>query len=238
MHSDDILYKVLESLYAANTQNTGLPRLPKALATSMPTSNEKTEKFEHCEDFFQTSLKFHPHITEQEKIHYFHSLLRGDALQTFCNMTGATKSNLSYIIASFRRRYVKTQLVATARCKWEDLAFNPASQTFQDILELHKRLAREAYADEAPKFIGTSFYAKMSVHLKKSRTKLASKRLTTKQCWNTSKEKCSYTDKSTSKSTLIKGIHNIEPVSNTNQEKNTKRHRTRLWLRPPRSSFL
>ena len=89
----------------------------QALATTMPTFDGKTEKFDFFEDLFQTRLKVHPHITEQEKLQNFHSLLRADALQTFQNMTDATKSNLNDIIAVFRRRYVKTHSLATARCK-------------------------------------------------------------------------------------------------------------------------
>ena len=94
-HSDEIIDKLLESLYATHKQTPNLPRLPKALATTMPTFDGKTEKFELFEDLFQTSLKVHPQITEQEKIHYFHSLLRGDALQTFRNMTETTKTNIN-----------------------------------------------------------------------------------------------------------------------------------------------
>ena len=116
-HSDEIIDKLLESLYATHKQAPNFPRLPKALATTMPTIDGKTQKFELFEDLFQTSLKVHPQITEQKKIHYFRSLLRGDALQTFRNMTETTKTNLNDIIAGFRRRYVKTQSMATARCK-------------------------------------------------------------------------------------------------------------------------
>ena len=113
-HSDEIIDKLLESLYTTQKQTPNIPRLPKALSTTMPTFDGKTEKFELFEDLFQTSLKVHPQITEQEKIHYFHSLLRGDALQTFRNMTETTKTNITDIIAGFRRRYVKTQSVASA----------------------------------------------------------------------------------------------------------------------------
>ena len=120
----------------------------------------KTENFEHFEDLFQTSLKAHPHIPEQKKIHYFYSLLLEDALQTFRIMTESTKLNLNDIIAGFRRRYVKTQSVATARCKWENLTFDPTSQTFQDFLEMYQKVEQEAYADDAPKIIEASFDAK------------------------------------------------------------------------------
>ena len=128
-HSDEKIDKLLESLYAANKQNTGVRRLPKALATTMPTFDGKTEKFEHFEDLFQTSIKVHPQKTKQEKIHYLYTLLRGDALQNFRKISEATKSYLNDIIAGFRLRYVKTQSVATARCKWENLTFDPTSQT-------------------------------------------------------------------------------------------------------------
>ena len=50
---------------------------------TMPTFDGKSEKFELFEDLFQTSLKIHNQLTEEDKINYFHSLMRGDALQTF-----------------------------------------------------------------------------------------------------------------------------------------------------------
>ena len=40
-------------------------------------------------------------------------------------------------------------------------------QTFQDFLEQYQKLAQEAYGEDAPKFIETSFYAKMPTHLKR-----------------------------------------------------------------------
>ena len=36
-----------------------ISKLPKSLTTTMPTFDGKTEKFEHFEDLFQTSLKIH-----------------------------------------------------------------------------------------------------------------------------------------------------------------------------------
>ena len=149
-YPDDIIDKLLQSLQTATTNNPGVPRLPKAMSTTMPTFDGKTDKFEHFEDLFQTSLKVYPNITEEEKIHYFHSLLRGEALQTFRNMTEATREHLNDILAGFRRRYVRQQSVATARCKWENLSFNPSQQTFPDFLEQYQKLAQEAYGEDAP----------------------------------------------------------------------------------------
>ena len=166
-YPDHIVDKLLESLRNVTQQNIGLPRLPKALSTTMPTFNGTNDKFEHFEDLFMTSLKVYPNISEEEQIHYFHSLLRDDALQTYRNMTDTNRASLDDIIATFRRRYVRPQSIATARCKWEQLHFDPSQQTFQDFLEQYQKLAQEAYGDDAPKFIETSFYAKMPTHLKR-----------------------------------------------------------------------
>ena len=133
----------------------------------MPTFNGRNDKFEHFEDLFMTSLNVYPNISEEEQIHYFHSLLRDEALQTYRNMTDTNRASLEDIIATFRRRYVRLQSIATARCKWEQLYFDPSRQTFQDFLEQCQKLAQEAYGEDAPRFMETSFYAKMPTHLKR-----------------------------------------------------------------------
>ena len=56
-YSDGIVNKLLESLKNVTQQNLGLPRLPKALSTTMPTFYGRNDKFEHSEDLFTTSLK-------------------------------------------------------------------------------------------------------------------------------------------------------------------------------------
>ena len=216
-YPDDIIDKLLQSLQTATTHNSGVPRLPKAMSTTMPTFDGKTNKFEHFEDLFQTSLKVYPNITEEEKIHYFHSLLRGEALQTFRNMTEATRKHLNDILAGFRRRYVREQSVATARCKWENLSFNPSQQTFSDFLEQYQKLAQEAYGEDAPRFIETSFYAKMPPHLKKV---LNQARLET-ESYETMvqhlEREIELNGLATNDSLSITGVHNIEPSSQQQQ---------------------
>ena len=60
-----------------------ISNLPKSLTTTMPTFNGKPEKFELFEDLFQTSLKNHNQLTEDDRMNYFHSVMKRDALQTF-----------------------------------------------------------------------------------------------------------------------------------------------------------
>ena len=109
-------------------------KLTKSLTTTVPTFEGKSEKFELFEYLFQTRLKIHNQLTENDKINYFHSLMRGDALQTFKNINGPTRENLGAILAVLRSKYVKPQSMATAENKFQKFAFNPANQKLVDFL--------------------------------------------------------------------------------------------------------
>ena len=221
-YPEDIIDKLLQSLQTATSHNSGVPRLPKAMSTTMPTFDGKTDKFEHFEDLFQTSLKVYPNITEEEKIHYFHSLLRGEALQTIRNMTEVTREHLNDILAGFRRRYVRQQSVATARCKWENLSFNPSQQTFPDFLEQYQKLAREAYGEDAPRFIETSFYAKMPPQLKKVLNQARLKTESYETMVQHLEREIELNGLATNDGPSITGVHNIEPSLQQQQNKPPK----------------
>ena len=155
---------------SANVKNNSnrFSKLPKSLMTTMPTFDGKSEKFELFEDLFKTSLKIHNHLTEQDKIYYFHSLMRGDALQTFKNISSPNRENLTEILTVFRRKYVKPQSMATARHKFQQLVFNPANQKLIDFLDELQKLAKDAFGVAAQAIIDHFIYAKMPPHLKKS----------------------------------------------------------------------
>ena len=78
-------------------------KLPKSLTTTMPTFDGKSEKFDLFEDLCQKILKIHNQLTQEDKISYFHSIMRGDALQTFKNITSSNRENLAEILTVLRR---------------------------------------------------------------------------------------------------------------------------------------
>ena len=145
-----------------------ISKLPKSLTTTMPMFDGKTEKFELSEDLFQTSLKIHNQLTEDDKINYFHSLMRGDALQTFKNFNGTTRENLGEIPAVLRRKYVKPQSMATAKHKFQKLVFNPVKQKLVKFLDELQKLAKDAFGIAAHAIIEQFIYAKMPPDLKKA----------------------------------------------------------------------
>ena len=155
---------------SANVNNTSnrISKLPKSLTTTMPTFDGKSEKFELLEDLFQTSLENHNQLTEEDKIYYFNSLMRGYALQTFKNITSPNRENLGEILIVFCRKYVKPQSKATAKHKFQQLVFNPANQKLIDFLDELQNLAKDSFGVDAQAIIEQFIYAKMPPHLKKS----------------------------------------------------------------------
>ena len=164
------LQQLANNSNSANFQSNidRISKLPKSLTTTMPTFDGKSETFELFEDLFQTSLKIHNQLTEEDRINYFHSLMRGDALQTFKNINGPTRENLGEILAVFRRKNVKSQSMATAKHKFKKLVFNPANQKLVDFLDELQKLAKDAFGIASHAIIEQFIYAKMPPHLKKS----------------------------------------------------------------------
>ena len=150
-----------------NNHISRISKLPKSVTTTMPTFDAKSETFELFEDLFQTSLKIHNQLTEEDKINYFHYLMRGDALQTFKDITNPNRENLGEILNVFRRKYLKPQSMATAKHKFQRMVFNPANQKLIDLLDELQKLAKDAFGIAAQAIIEQFIYAKMPPHLKK-----------------------------------------------------------------------
>ena len=172
IEADQILLALQQMATNSNSANfsdniSRISKLPKSLTTTMPTFDGKSEKFELFEDLFQTILKIHNQLTQEDKINYFHSLMRGDALQTFKNITSLNRENLGQILTVFRRKYVKSQSMATAKHKFQRLVFNPANQKLIDFQDELQKLAKDAFGVATQAIIEQFVYAKMPPHLMK-----------------------------------------------------------------------
>ena len=155
IEADQILLTLQQLATSSNSANVNnnsnkVSKLPKSLTTTMPTFDGKSEKFELFEDLFQTSLKIHNQLTEEDKINYFHSLMRGDAVHTFKNIDSPNRENLTEILTVFRRKYVKPQSVATAKHKFQQLVFNPANQKLIDFLDELRKIGKRCVRSRCP----------------------------------------------------------------------------------------
>ena len=126
------------------TDSTTLP-MPKALTASLPTFDGKSDKFELFEDLFRNNIKMYPHLTEPQKINDFHSLLIGDALQAFCNLEHSKKDSLDDIMTIFKRPFGDYLSMAKARCEWDSLKFDPASQKLHEILDVLQKNGKRSF---------------------------------------------------------------------------------------------
>ena len=133
----------------------------------------ENQKSSNCLKIYSKQVwKFSNQLTEEDKINYFHSLMRGDALQTFKNITSPNRESLGEILTVFRRTYVKPQSMATAKHKCQRLVFNPTNQKLTVFLdELHK-LAKDAFGVATQAIVEQFNYATMPLDLKKSINKL------------------------------------------------------------------
>ena len=141
--------------------------MPKALTASLPSFDGKSDNFQLFGDLFRNNIKMYPHLTEPQNINYFHSLLRGDALQAFCNIEDSKKDSLDDIMTIFKRRFGDYLSMAKARCEWDSLKFDPATQKLHELLDVLQKTAKEACGSEAQQFIDKLIYAKMPDHVKK-----------------------------------------------------------------------
>ena len=127
---------------AINNNIDKVSKLPKSLTTTIPTFDGKAEKIELYEDLFQTRLETQNHLTEEDKINNFHSLMRGDALQTFKNINSRNRANLTEIPTLFLRKNMKPRPMATAKHKLQQLVFNSANRKLSDFLGQLQKLAK------------------------------------------------------------------------------------------------
>ena len=110
-------------------------------------SDGKSETFELFEDIFQTSFKNHNQLTEDDRINYFPSVMRGEALQIYENLNGPNRGNLGEIwqFSVFRWKYGKPQSMATAKHKFQKFVFQPANQNLLNFLDELQKLAKVAF---------------------------------------------------------------------------------------------
>ena len=131
----------------------------------MPTFEGKSEKFELLEYLIQTRFKIYNELTEENRTNYFHSLMRGDALQTFKDITSLNRENSKEVLTVLSR---KPQSSATGKHKFQRLIFNRANQNLINFLEELEKLAEVAFGVAAQAIIEQFLYNKMLPHMKKS----------------------------------------------------------------------
>ena len=104
-------------------------------------------------------------ITEENKLHFFQSLLRDEAIEYWQSIQITPVTTLRDVLDMFRKEFAKEDLKEVARYKWDQARYEPTTETFSDFLKSLKKTARQAFGNEADKVIKMFLFAKILVKI-------------------------------------------------------------------------
>ena len=93
--------------------------------------------------------------------------MRGDALQTFRNITSLKRGNLREILNMFRRKDLKPQSMVTEKHNFQRLVSIPVTQNLLDFLDELQKLVKNALGVATQLIIEQLICAKSPPNLKK-----------------------------------------------------------------------
>ena len=113
----------------------------KLLQTHVPNFRGQKDKFVEFEHLLLNHLSpLANKITEENKLHFFQSLLRDEAIEYWQSIQITPLTTLKDVLDLFRKEFAKEDLKEVARYKWDQARYDPTTETFSDFLKNLKRL--------------------------------------------------------------------------------------------------
>ena len=143
----------------------------KLLQTHVPNFRGQKNKFVEFEHLFLNHLSpLANKITEENKLHFFQSLLRDEAIEYWQSIQITPLTTLKDVLDLFRKEFAKEDLKEVARYKWDQARYDPTTETFSDFLKNLKKTAKQAFGDEADKIIKMFLFGKLPVEIQQELT--------------------------------------------------------------------
>ena len=137
---------------------------PKILQTQVPLFKGNRDKYNEFEHLLLNHLRPHAHkLTEEQKLNYFQSLLRDDAIEFWQTLTITTETTLRDILTAFKKEYAKEELSEVSKFKFDQLRYDPATESFSTFLANYKKIAKQAYGEKAQEIVQTFLFAKLPI---------------------------------------------------------------------------
>ena len=138
----------------------------KLLQTHVPNFRGQKDKFVEFEHLLLNHLSpLANKITEEGKLHFFQSLLRDDAIEYWQSIQITPLTTLKDVLDLFRKEFAKEDLKEVARYKWDQARYDPTTETFSDFLKNLKKIAKQAFGEEADKIIKMFLFGKLPVEI-------------------------------------------------------------------------
>ena len=164
---DDIIDAInrLPGMY--NNQNDPL----RFLNTDVPKFRGSRDKFNEFEHLLVNHLRPYQHrVTEEQKLRFFQSLLREDAIEFYQSIRITTETTLNDVIAAFRREYAKEDQQEVARFKFNKLVYDPKTEQFPDFLKTLKKTGKQAFGDRAQELVEAMLFGKLPIQIQSQLT--------------------------------------------------------------------
>ena len=146
----------------------------KLLQTHVPNFRGTKDKYNDFEHLLLNHFRpIANKLTEEDKIHFFQSLLRDEAIDFWQTITISSTTTIQDVLQFFRKDFAKEDMREVARYKWNEAKYDPTTQTFRDSLkdrQIFKKIAKQAYGDEADKCIKMVLFEKLPVEIQQQLT--------------------------------------------------------------------
>ena len=109
---------------------------PKILHTQVPLFRGNRKKYIEFEHLLLNHLRPHQHkLSEEQKLTYFQSLLRDDAIEFWQSLKITTQTTLAQVLRYFKKEYAKEDLKEVAKYKFDHMRYDPTAETFNEFCQ-------------------------------------------------------------------------------------------------------
>ena len=143
----------------------------KLLQTHVPNFRGQKNKFVEFEHLLLKDLSpLANKITEENKFHFFQSLLRDEAIEYRQSIQITPLTTLKDVLDLFRKEFAKEGLNEVARYKWDQARYDPTTETFSYCLKSLKKTAKQVFRNEADNVIKMLLFGKLPVEIQQELT--------------------------------------------------------------------
>ena len=181
---------------------------PKILQTQVPLFRGNREKYNEFEHLLKNHLRSHMHIlTEEQELNYFQSLLRDDAIDFWQTLKITTETTLTEILQAFNKEYAKDYLKQVSKYKFDQMRYDPTTESFADFLTKFKKLAKQAYGDKANDIAETFLFAKLPIQIQNELAMAGKHEATSEEIKTFVQRRCQYAQ-------LLSNTSGMQPLNN------------------------
>ena len=143
----------------------------KLLQTHVPNFRGQKDEFVEFEHLQLNHLSpLVKKITEENKLHFFQSLVRDEAIEYWQSTQITPVTTLKDVLDLFRKEFAKKEIKKVARYKWDQARYDPTTESFGDFLKSLKKTAMQAFGNEADGVLKMFLFGKLPVEIQQELT--------------------------------------------------------------------